>query len=424
MTRSKTAERPKRIASALVLTGIFYLGATLSLLSVAGTTPQQVQSKGELVNRRDRLPRAIANAVRRDVSEKTGIPRGRLRVTESSQQQWPDTCLGLPQAAEVCGEVLIQGWRVVVSDGSRSWVYHTDTSGQSLRLEASTVSTNLPNSIATAVLQEASQMSGLPVTSLRVVDAQRSNVSYRPEFCMGGAPPPPGMCDLRQIPGWQVTVENPYQQRWIFAIDDTAAIVNSEDGQYSTNFLPLPISSAVREALSAKTGISQSQLNILQARRGQWPDSCLGLARTDESCRNEVVEGWRIVLYSGEKSWVFRAGIDPDRLNIRLEDFEAATKSLPGAIANAVLQNVSSRSNYPVTALRIVQAQQQTWPNSCLGFTNGTCTQAEVPGWRITVAAGEDRYWIYRTGESASQIVLDERATELLASWQLPLPLP
>jgi hypothetical protein len=43
--------------------------------------------------------------------------------------QWPDSCLGLARAGEVCAQVVTPGYRVVVSLGGRQLEYHTATDG-------------------------------------------------------------------------------------------------------------------------------------------------------------------------------------------------------------------------------------------------------------------------------------------------------
>jgi hypothetical protein len=58
-----------------------------------------------------------------------------LKVTESSRKSWPNTRLGLASPDEICGQMIVEGWRVVVSDGRQTWVYRTNTRGNILRLE-------------------------------------------------------------------------------------------------------------------------------------------------------------------------------------------------------------------------------------------------------------------------------------------------
>ncbi|HAT12991.1 MAG TPA: hypothetical protein DCS91_04870, partial [Microcoleaceae bacterium UBA11344] len=70
-----------------------------------------------------------------ELSRLTGIPPARLKVTASSRQSWPNTCLGLASSDELCGQMIVEGWRVVVSDGRHTWVYRTDARGKVFRLE-------------------------------------------------------------------------------------------------------------------------------------------------------------------------------------------------------------------------------------------------------------------------------------------------
>ncbi|MEG4329607.1 hypothetical protein QUB37_21320 [Microcoleus sp. AT3-A2] len=83
----------------------------------------------------NKLPATVAEAVRRELSDSTGIAADKLKVTESSGQSWPNTCLGLAKTDEICGQMIVEGWRVVVSDGSQTWVYRTNARGNILRLE-------------------------------------------------------------------------------------------------------------------------------------------------------------------------------------------------------------------------------------------------------------------------------------------------
>jgi hypothetical protein len=92
-------------------------------------------AQGTRQNPPNQLPDAVAAVVRQDLSRQTGIAPGKLKVTESSRQSWPNTCLGLSKADEICGQMIVEGWRVVVSDGRQTWVYRTDARGNVVRLE-------------------------------------------------------------------------------------------------------------------------------------------------------------------------------------------------------------------------------------------------------------------------------------------------
>ncbi len=92
-------------------------------------------AQGSRQNPPNQLPASIFEAVRLDLSRQTGVAVGGLRVTESSRHSWPNSCLGLRKTDELCAEMIVEGWRVVVSDGRQIWVYRTDSRGKILRLE-------------------------------------------------------------------------------------------------------------------------------------------------------------------------------------------------------------------------------------------------------------------------------------------------
>ncbi|WP_066382297.1 hypothetical protein [Anabaena sp. CA = ATCC 33047] len=93
---------------------------------------------------------------------------------------------------------------------------------------------------------------------------------------------------------------------------------------------------------------------------------------------------------------------------------------LPQSVANAVLQDVSRRAGIPRRNLEISDYSQQTWRNGCLNLQKPEelCTQALVPGWRVTVKYRQQR-WVYHTNETGSVIRLNEKASTINIS-QLP----
>jgi hypothetical protein len=110
---------------------ISYSGLVLnSLISEPGNL-----AEGTRQNPPNQLPANVAAAVRQELSRSTGIAADKLKVTESSRQSWPNTCLGLAKSDEICGQMIVEGWRVVVSDGGQTWVYRTNARGNVLRLE-------------------------------------------------------------------------------------------------------------------------------------------------------------------------------------------------------------------------------------------------------------------------------------------------
>lgn len=86
--------------------------------------------------------------------------------------------------------------------------------------------------------------------------------------------------------------------------------------------------------------------------------------------------------------------------------------NLPTAVADIVLQDAFTRLSLPVAELRIVQVEEQTWPDGCLGLPQPgeMCTEALVPGYRVTIVGGQQQS-VYRTDTTGSQLRLEQPAS-------------
>ena len=128
---SQEPQTARQFPAAAVSPQISYSGLALnSLTSEPGNL-----AEGTRQNPPNQLPATVAAAVRQDLSRSASIAADKLKVTESSRQSWPNTCLGLGTTDEICGQMIVEGWRVVVSDGRQTWVYRTNARGNVLRLE-------------------------------------------------------------------------------------------------------------------------------------------------------------------------------------------------------------------------------------------------------------------------------------------------
>jgi len=128
---SQQQQTAQQFSSAAVSPKISYsVFALNSLTSEPGNLVE-----GRRQNPPNQLPATVAAALRRELSRSSGIAADKLKVTESSRQSWSDTCLGLGTTDEICGQMIVEGWRVVVSDGSQTWVYRTNARGNIWRLE-------------------------------------------------------------------------------------------------------------------------------------------------------------------------------------------------------------------------------------------------------------------------------------------------
>lgn len=81
------------------------------------------------------LPPSVEKAIREDLSRRTGLGKEQFRIKEVSRKTWPDGCLGLGSSNELCTQALVEGWRVVMENKGKTWVYRTDEGGLAVRVE-------------------------------------------------------------------------------------------------------------------------------------------------------------------------------------------------------------------------------------------------------------------------------------------------
>ncbi|OKH55987.1 hypothetical protein NIES2101_01615 [Calothrix sp. HK-06] len=92
------------------------------------------QSEGE----NKKLPEAVASAVLKDASKRTGKSTSELKIITSEARTWNDGCLGLAEPGVLCTQALVPGWQVEVTGNSKELVYRTNKSGSVVRLNTGT----------------------------------------------------------------------------------------------------------------------------------------------------------------------------------------------------------------------------------------------------------------------------------------------
>lgn len=94
--------------------------------------PREVLSAKEI-----ELPPEVQSAVLEAAATRTSRPVSTLRILEANPRNWSDGCLGLAQPDQLCTQVITPGWRIIVTDGRRNWIYRTDDMGEAIELEES-----------------------------------------------------------------------------------------------------------------------------------------------------------------------------------------------------------------------------------------------------------------------------------------------
>jgi len=87
----------------------------------------------------------------------------------------------------------------------------------------------------------------------------------------------------------------------------------------------------------------------------------------------------------------------------------APPTDLPAEVETAVKEALSAQAGVPVEDIEVVAAQQQEWPDACLGLgeEGEACAQVITPGWRVVVVADGEEV-IFRTDEQGDVIRMEE----------------
>jgi hypothetical protein len=81
----------------------------------------------------DQFPEA-AYAAQADLAKTLNIPVDSIRIVQVEAVDWPDGCLGLARPDEMCLQVITPGYLVKLQVDQTEYYYHTDESGNSLRM--------------------------------------------------------------------------------------------------------------------------------------------------------------------------------------------------------------------------------------------------------------------------------------------------
>jgi hypothetical protein len=86
-----------------------------------------------------------------------------------------------------------------------------------------------------------------------------------------------------------------------------------------------------------------------------------------------------------------------------------APVELPSDVEAAAKEVVMARSGVPVEEIEVVSAEEEEWPDACLGLAgeDEVCAQVVTPGWEVTLTADGEEY-VVRTDQNGSAVRVEE----------------
>ncbi|NMG07751.1 hypothetical protein [Brasilonema sp. UFV-L1] len=416
-----------QIITAFVLSGILSIGGSLTAIESAtavsanyfAETASQVLKENIKTNS---LPRSVTSAILQDLSNREQISNRKLEIIDYSQRTWRDGCMNLPNPDELCTQALIPGWRVVLSNGAQTWIYHTNNNGHSIRLANPYILTknlpqNFPSYIESAVLQAAYQRLNMPTSGLTIIQAQQKTWS---NGCLN-LPKSGENCTEALESGWRVVVKAD-DQTLVYHTNTTASKIrfNRKESEFSESRLPGRVRDSVLRRASEESGLPEKSLSVVASKPARW-NGCEN--QTSNYPCDSAVSGWQVIVGAGLERWVFLSDERGYRIQLSKQYSETPNVNLPKDIAERVLVRASKRLGTAISELRITQVERREWPDSCLGIADPltSCAAVIVPGWKVSVSDGQQRL-VYRVGESGT-VILDEKASAIADHNRLLTPI-
>ncbi|MGA9382183.1 MAG: hypothetical protein WBV73_25765 [Phormidium sp.] len=125
---TKTSKQPNPLVLALVFTTILCFGVRPS---ITGSSKVVVASGAS----QTALSKSVADAVVKDLSKRSGLPKSELKIVNAQQLVLSDRCLISKNSNFLCVESQIPGWQITVASRKKRWVYRTNNSGSMLKLD-------------------------------------------------------------------------------------------------------------------------------------------------------------------------------------------------------------------------------------------------------------------------------------------------
>ncbi|WP_230742584.1 hypothetical protein [Methanooceanicella nereidis] len=75
----------------------------------------------------DEYPESLQEAIemaKNKLSKMLGAPQNTLAVISSEEITWPDTSLGMPEPGKSYAQMLVEGYRIVLSFGDKKYEFH------------------------------------------------------------------------------------------------------------------------------------------------------------------------------------------------------------------------------------------------------------------------------------------------------------
>jgi hypothetical protein len=111
------------------------LVCTSLLLAACSTSSTNVPATQVNPALEEAMPPDVALTIQNQVSELLGVPVESIQIENLEKMDWPDSCLGLPEADEACAEVITPGWLLIFNIDGQEYRFRANEIGTVIRQE-------------------------------------------------------------------------------------------------------------------------------------------------------------------------------------------------------------------------------------------------------------------------------------------------
>ena len=242
------------------------------------------------------LPPAAVHAAQEMLAAESGVPLEEITVRSISEMDWPDACLGLGTASEVCAAVITPGFAVTLVVEGETYEYRTNRDGSVIRRVEQMVEEGRIGEKSAALL---AQVAGLKLEEIHFGGME--SVDW-PDSCLGAAEEGE-LCAQTITPGYQVMLEH---SGMVYELHTNA------DASLGRLGGPPELLAAVRTRQVAAQELTTSleTVRLVSIEAVEWPNSCLGIEKEGSICLQVIVPGYRIVVESNGQQLEYHTNQD------------------------------------------------------------------------------------------------------------------
>lgn len=122
----------------LVIIGAAAIGLIMLAGNQAGPEQNGEENGEPVVENGDRIApeqTPATMAAQAMAAQVAGVDESEVEVIAAEIRQWPDGCMGLAGADEMCAQAIVDGYRIEVIAGGEVMFFRTDEAGSTIRQE-------------------------------------------------------------------------------------------------------------------------------------------------------------------------------------------------------------------------------------------------------------------------------------------------